>query len=65
MVVVGFYSWVVLYSGNLVWLLWFVKRFLSTMAYGLGFYKEISKTVVSSKLRRQGQIVVLLVGSIN
>lgn len=65
MVVVGFYSWVVLYSGDLVWLLWFVKRFLSTMAYGLGFCKEISKTVVSSKLRSQGQIVVLLVGSIN
>lgn len=65
MVVVGFYSWVVLYIGDLVWLLWFVREFLSNMVCGLGFCKEISKTVVSSRLRSQGQIAILLVGSIN
>ena len=65
MVVVGFCSSVVLYSGDLVWLLWFVRGFLSTVVYGLGLCKEISKIVVSSRLRSQGQIAVLLVGSIN
>ena len=62
MVVVGFYSWVVLYSGDLVWLLWFVKGFVSTLVCGLGFCEEISKTVISSRLRSQGKTVVPISG---